>query len=211
LKGHRIPRSAAFSPDGARLYSAGDGRVIVWDVASGKPLMEWDSPTAGHVALSPNGRWLASWASDRLSNGPIRQKPAEGAYDIRLRDVATGKLARRLTPRSGAALDAVFSADSTRLVIVGGDPGQHNYIGASVGKSNFVQIWDVATGTEVRTFHGNQERAICVAISPDGRTIATGRWDLPAGGAADDSVRLWTWPPGRSAVASTGTKVAWIR
>jgi RNA polymerase sigma factor (sigma-70 family) len=191
LKGHKSPRSAAFSPDGAKLYSAGDGRVIVWDVASGKQLMEWESPNVASVAPSPDGRWLAYWTSDRIGRGPIRQKPAEGTYDIRLWDVAAGKLARRLTPRGGAALDAVFSADSTRLVIVGGDPGYPTSGGAGSGKSNVIQIWDVAAGTEPRIFRGNQERVICAAISADGRTIATGKSNFPYEGSADYALRLW--------------------
>ena len=167
LKGHKFPRSAAFSPDGSRLYSAGNGRVIVWDVQNGKQLLEWESPNVANLAVSPDGRWVAYWTSDRIGNSFARNKPPEGTYDIRLWDVGAGKLARRLTLRGGAALDAVFSADSTRLVIVGGDPGQHGFSSSTLGKSNVLQIWDVATGTEVRTFRGNQERAICVAISPD--------------------------------------------
>ncbi len=191
LKAHKFPRNAAFSPDGAKLYSAGDGRVITWDVASGKQLMEWESPNVERVVPSPDGRWLAYWTSARLGNGPKRQKAPEGTYDIRLWDVAGGKLARRLTPRGGAALDAAFTPDSTRLVIVGGDPGQHNYGGSTIGKSNSIQIWDVATGTEVRTFRGDQERVICLAISADGRTLATGKWDLSVEGSKDFTLRLW--------------------
>ncbi len=192
LKGHKFPRSAAFSPDGSRLYSAGNGRVIVWDVQNGKQLLEWESPNVANLAVSPDGRWVAYWTSDRIGNSFARNKPPEGTYDIRLWDVGAGKLARRLTLRGGAALDAVFSADSTRLVIVGGDPGQHGFSSSTLGKSNVLQIWDVATGTEVRTFRGNQERAICVAISPDGRTIATGKWDFTHDGAGTDyALHLW--------------------
>jgi RNA polymerase sigma factor (sigma-70 family) len=197
LKGHKIGAgSVAFSLDGAKLFSAGDNRVIVWDVASGKPLLELESKLANNVAPSPDGRFLASWA---LVAGKA-PKATRGNYDLWLWDLVTGKLARRLTPR-GPVIDAVFSADGTQLVIVGGDPGQ--VMNSESGKSNEVQLWDVATGTAVRTLHGSQEGVICAAISADGRMIATGKYGLRTGGSADNSVRLWD--------VATGTERARIQ
>ena len=63
LKGHTFALSGVvFSADGKLLASSGaDGRVLVYDSASGKPLHEWKMP--GHVtsiAFAPDSRHLAS-------------------------------------------------------------------------------------------------------------------------------------------------------
>lgn len=162
---------AAFSPDGRRLYSVAgfDPRVIVWDVRTGKILHQLKSHNrfANRVAVSPDGRWLASWASDAA---------AAPDYDIRLWDAANATLVHRLTPRWGSAFQIVFSADSRRLVSVGGEPGRPNPQGE-------IQLWDVPSGKEIRALIGHKERVACVAITADARMIATG--------AGDKTLRLW--------------------
>jgi WD40 repeat protein len=48
---------------------------------------------------------------------------------------------------------------------------------ASSGWSNSVELWDVTSGTELRTLNGHESGISSVAFSPDGRMLASGSWD----------------------------------
>ena len=186
LTGHTsVKVTTAFSPDGTKLFSAGlnDPRVIIWDVETGKLLHELKSHTdwVYKLAVSPDGRWLAS---------ALNNVSATGDYDIRLWEVATGKLIRRLATGGGWVCSMVFSSDSSRLIAVG-DPRDGNNRGE-------VRLWDIATGKELRTFTGHHGGAWSVAITPDGRMLATG--------GEDKTVRLWEIASGAERGHITGHK-----
>jgi len=161
----------SFSHDGSKLFSSAgfDPHVIIWDVATGKSLqvLEDRARLIDRIVPSPDGHWFATAGEDAS---------APNAFYIRLWDMASKKVVHRMTPRRGSAGTLVFSADSTRLVSVGGEPGRPNTQGVA-------QLWDVATGKEVRSFNGHQERVVCAAITPDGRMLATG--------SLDRTLRLW--------------------
>jgi small GTP-binding protein len=76
LRGHEQPIGRfAWSPDGAKIATpSGDGRVVIWDAATGKPLVERDigRPVTA-VAWSPDGRAIAVTVEDSL--------PTEYDYD----------------------------------------------------------------------------------------------------------------------------------
>jgi WD40 repeat protein len=63
-------------------------------------------------------------------------------------------------------MKAVFSADGKRLAT------------ASLDKT--AKAWDVATGEELLTFRGHDDRVISLAFSPDGKLLATASWDNTA-------------------------------
>jgi WD40 repeat protein len=50
-------------------------------------------------------------------------------------------------------------------------------------------MWDVATGTKLREVGGSEEFLTCLAVSPDGKTVATG--------GVDRAIRLWDVATGK--------------
>jgi len=165
----------AISPDGTKLFTPviGPG-VIIWDIASGKPLHELRIPELKNknldnqvvkLAVSPNGYWLASTTM--------------GNNEIRIWEVANGKLLHRLPPTRGRALSLFFSPDSSRLVSVTAD---------RQFEAGNMQVWDITTGKEMNPFTTPSDRISCAAITADGRMLVTG--------SHNSSVRLWEFPAG---------------
>ena len=126
LKGHlSAVWSLAFSPDGKTFASAGSDdadAVILWDVASRKPLDEPLKWAGASVAFSPDGKTLAS----------------AGAFEtVILWDVASRKaLGDPLTSHQIGVRSVAFSPDGKTLASAGRDPG--------------VILWDVDVASWMR-------------------------------------------------------------
>ena len=103
------------------------------------------------VALSPDGRWLASGSPDKT---------------VRVWDAGSGALVRTLTGHSDGVTSVVFSPDG-RLM-------------ASGSRDKTVRVWETASGALIRTLTGHRNWVHTVAFSPDGRWLASGSADLSA-------------------------------
>jgi WD40 repeat protein len=90
----------AFSPDGQRLASGSFGEIKIWRRLATTARIMFTSGTAGVVAASPDGKWLAL-AGDK--------------NDVRIVDAATGKFTTTLAGNSAPARVVRFSPDSSRL------------------------------------------------------------------------------------------------
>ncbi|HVR84342.1 MAG TPA: WD40 repeat domain-containing protein, partial [Planctomycetota bacterium] len=182
FKGHTARvASVAFSPDGFLLATGSqDGSLRLWESSSGEELLAMPGYKSGRiqVAFSPDGRKLASATFKEASNTLFYQPDSLGKdREVHLWEAATGKKTATLKQPDPSVAGFSFSHDGSRL---------------AVGGRNSVHLWDLSSGKEVERGPGQRTTVNAVAISPDGKTIATAL-DF------DTTIRIWD--------AATGTEV----
>jgi RNA polymerase sigma factor (sigma-70 family) len=153
----------AFSPDGKLVAAVrGDELVVIWDAKTLKEVYRFQGCS---VAFSPDGKLIACG-----ERGTTNADFNSGI--ICLYDRITGKKLRELRGHLTTIASMTFTPDSKTLISRGlillgarfGEPGEE--------ETKFVRVWDVATGKERKTFPAD-ERVNSVALSPDGRTVAS--------------------------------------
>ncbi len=92
---------------------------------------------------------------------------------VELLDETTGKPVQQLTGHTGQINDIAFSADGSLLTVAAGEPGLYGE----------VTLWEVKGWERRHVLRGHGDSLYAVAISPDGRRIATGSYD--------QRIRLW--------------------
>jgi WD40 repeat protein len=185
-------QEVSFAPDGQTLVTADhrDGKVRVWDVATGKVRRDFRAVRDGErvtdhfvwrTVLSPDGKTLA-----------VTYQPAgRGIFDpfaVRLWDVATGAERHDLAGHLYYA-GMVFSPDSRMVATC--SPPLSDFARERMKRAvNQIYVWDVATGKRVANLpDGLPAGAVTAAFSPDGRTLATA---TPEGLVQVWEVATWT-------------------
>jgi len=182
--------SVLFAHDGSQLFSSGIDTVIrTWDAATGS---EVGKPFEGHtdsiygLALSPDGQRLASGGTEHI---------------IFIWDVNSRQRITRLFGHSGGIRALSFSPDGTMLASGGYDQmirlwdlsnekptalfrGHHDQVTwlslsadgellLSQGQSGLIKLWRVTPGLEGNVLTDRAGGQSDVALSPDGRFLAS--------------------------------------
>jgi WD40 repeat protein len=171
---------ASLSKDGKRLAYGGRGKegkgeVVVCEVDSGEILARVETDQAAPVfpLLSQDGKTLVSHGPPmpppRLVPPMIGEAPPppmplidpDVARTGQVWEVETGKelFKARVTGMGGMVVASAFSRDGNMLALSAGDGP--------------VDLFDVKTGKRTHTLLGRKAQGVRVAISPDGKTIAS--------------------------------------
>jgi len=174
--GHtKVVNSAAFSPDGRQFISGSeDGTIKLWDTATGKEIRSYKQKYYGVkcVAFSPDGKKI-------LSGGPGQ---------ITLWNVDSDKAVLNFKGLNIYFITSLaFSPDGKR--VLSDAFNLFNY-------DNDVKLWDVKTGKAIKTFKGHKSAIHAMALSPDGKYIASG--------SSDNTILLWDTVTGKVAKTLTG-------
>jgi WD40 repeat protein len=141
---NQIATGVAFSPDGKFVASLAADALFVWEIASGRIVLDFPAHTslAVSVTFSPDGSKIATSGRD----GAAIWDPTSGDPLGRLSGV-------------GGIGDVRFSPDG-RLLATAGDDGK-------------IRIWDAATGRETLSLGSAGAGLSAVAFSPDGTKLAS--------------------------------------
>jgi WD40 repeat protein len=183
------------------VYDLGDGRQSpldgVNDKAVRKQILFDGDDSVLCLALSADGKQLAAGGTDRA---------------IRVWNWETGKLESTIENHADWVLGVAFSADGKKLLSAGRDklakiwdlerkePRQSvpdhqstvfavafradGTVGYSVGADRSLRMWRVGgDGKQIRSTAGHGDDVLKLALSPDGKQVATG--------SVDKSVRIW--------------------
>lgn len=166
----------AFTSDGAGLlagyYGAGGhSRAAMWEAGTGGVTSEihFTLPVTG-AAILPGG--------DRIV---LSQTFGAAVWNVSQPDPALWRSEQEGTIQNNQAASVAISSDSARVL-------------TSEGKT--ARLWDAASGELLRAFSGHTDKAVSVALSPDGCRILTGSWDKTA--------RVWDTADGATVAILSG-------
>lgn len=134
-----------------------ESQVRLWDVASGREVRQVGGESMHRVALSTDGRRVAM-----------------AMNYIHVWDMVTGKKIRQLPGELSLVWSMTFSADGRTLATSAYNQNLRRYE---------LALWDFEFGRLLHRFGENRGLAIRLAISPNGKLLASG--------GADAVVRLW--------------------
>jgi WD40 repeat protein len=164
--------------------------VKAWiDAGAHGPLVADDKPRMPREIVTPKivPKVATPTAIQAIAFSSKAKVIAEGKYAaVELVDAGTRALVRKLTGIKGKVNSVAFSPDGMTIYAAGGEPG----LGGSV------IAWKVNDGAIVRTFVGHLDACYAIALSPDGKLLATGSYD--------QKIKLWDTATGKELATLKG-------
>ena len=194
-----FPEVVRFSRDGRLLIAGGgigakSGRVVVWDVVSGKRVLEAGDEFDEVLAtdISPDHHFIALGGPNRMvkifQDGKLLFSIKKHTdWVTALAFTSDGKYLVSGDRQGGmyvwetATGDQIFMLPSHKAGVTAlAAPGPLACLSAS--EDGTVKLWDLREGKEVKSWDAHKGGTLSLAFAPDGRLVSCGR---------DKRVRLW--------------------
>lgn len=177
--------SIALSPDALTVAGGSLGQSIdpcnmsvrLWDTRTGalRLTLKGHHNTVSSVCYSPNGNELVS---------------ADEAGLVKLWDAKTGALRLTLpSKRPYKKAQASFTSNGRLLATITDNLTEMGYGPGRRTIDRTIEIWDVRAKTLLRTLDAHKKGARCIAISSDGKLLASGGYR--------DTVQIWDVATGK--------------
>jgi WD40 repeat protein/cellulose biosynthesis protein BcsQ len=136
----------------------------VFDDSSESQSLTGHAAAVSAVALSPDSRYIASGSWDK---------------SIKIWDVETGQVVETLLGHDRMVTAVAFAFGSGAADL----QSKQSLVLASASWDGTVKLWNLGTGWAQGNLEGHEGDVTCVALSPDGRSVASG--------GIDQTIRFW--------------------
>ena len=139
--------------------------VILWDAKTGQQVRRLQTPWSviRCLRISPDGRRLAAvgMKENHLAPAPVgANQLAPDFAELRIWDVATGKLLHGVKTHRGGSFAMAFASAGAEIV--------------TAGDEGTIRVWDAQTAKETRPVKKLAGFPQCLVCAPNGKSVVVG-------------------------------------